>query len=402
MKFWITINCLLLLACTKSDDIIPSQGKFDFGPTSSLIEISSSSTAENLSAVTDFSATAASSEAVIVDPNKFQPSAARIDKPQYVVGYYTWWSQTKPKNIPWDSYSHIAYAFLAPTKTGDFEVSKPARLNEVLALAKKHKTKIMVSLGGASSNAAFIPTASNPEYLANFVDTLTNFCVAKGIYGIDIDWEGFRASSQEPVTALFTALTAKAHERGLKVSAALPAKGNFGQYVSDEALASLDWLNIMIYDASQWGWSTAKSHSDIKFFNSSISYWHEYRGIPKNKLVLGVPFYGQAFGGINKIGYTATNAGITGSDGAPTYKDIWRKLLFSNYTLVEDGNQSYLYTEKTDGEIVFFDSPDILRRKSYQINQEEFLGIMVWAIGQDHNDSLSQAILEYIEPDFSE
>jgi GH18 family chitinase len=69
------------------------------------------------------------------------------------------------------------------------------------------------------------------------------------------------------------------------LTAAVVANGEHtGQYIERIAFEQLDFLNIMAYDEND------ANHSSIDYAKASIDYWHE-RGVPREKIILGVPFY---------------------------------------------------------------------------------------------------------------
>src|SRR5207244_7241630 len=102
--------------------------------------------------------------------------------------------------------------------------------------------------------------------------------------GIDIDWEyPDVGASGNNFSALMSALSTAMHSRGKLLTAAVVANGFYGDGVPSAVFGSVDFLNIMSYDAG-------KPHASYAFAVENLDYW-QGRGLPASKTVLGVPFY---------------------------------------------------------------------------------------------------------------
>ena len=104
--------------------------------------------------------------------------------------------------------------------------------------------------------------------------------------GIDIDWEypDPNTQSANDYVSLMTELGNAMHSRGKLLTAAVVAQGGTGGGVLNAVFNVVDFLNIMAYDANDY------QHSTYDYAVSSLNYWRN-RGLPKEKAVLGVPFY---------------------------------------------------------------------------------------------------------------
>lgn len=208
--------------------------------------------------------------------------------------------------------THINISFLNPdasgtlTKDGD-PVCMPgattsnAKASEIRYLVEKaHKAgvKVLVSVAGgvipacSGDWAQLLQPASRPQLVRNLMQFIHDF----NLDGIDIDIEGVLLTaidesgnytpfiqelrSDLPAGKLLTAATAS----------------YVGGMVPESSLAYFDFVTLMAYDTIGPSWGVAGSeHSSFAQAQADVRLWQS-RGLPKNKLVLGVPFYGYGYG----------------------------------------------------------------------------------------------------------
>ena len=182
--------------------------------------------------------------------------------------------------------------------------------------------KILISLGGASAanTAAFSTIAANAalrsEFAASCIDMFVKGDVAPGISvanlfdGIDVDWEFPAAADKQNFTALLREfrkqLDALGHENGehyLLTIAAPAGAENYSNIDLHRVGELVDFLNVETYDY-HGSWESA-TNFEAPLFDSkqdpdrSSNFYIEYTieayldaGVPAQKIILGVPFYG--------------------------------------------------------------------------------------------------------------
>jgi GH18 family chitinase len=137
-------------------------------------------------------------------------------------------------------------------------------------------------------------------------------------------------------------------------------------------LAAFDWVNIMAYDLTgPWNPESPGPHSPYEFSVNSVQYWSE-NGLEKDKMVLGVPFYGYDFNDVNNV------QGFSYAD------------MIAN-------NPDYAYQDKVE-EAYYNGIPTIVDKTNFAID-ENLAGVMIWELGQDDYSELSllNAIFETIQ-----
>jgi len=273
------------------------------------------------------------------------PSSFRI------IGYAPEWD-TVVQEIQFDKLTHINYAFLLPKPDGSFEdLEHPDKLKDLVTEAHKHDVRVLISIGGWGYDEQFETLASDPSYRAVFVQEAMRFAAQYNLDGIDIDWEYPDAgeSSQnflELMKALRTALP-----EGMLLTSAVVSRGPNAEGIPAEVFPVVDFLNIMVYDDSQ------TDHSPYWLAEESLDYW-QGRGLPPEKTVLGVPFYGRPEG----IAY--------------------RRLVQTDPTAADRDVSEY------EGKKIYYNGMATMQRKT-ELAMQRVSGIMIWELAHDTLDSTS-------------
>jgi GH18 family chitinase len=158
--------------------------------------------------------------------------------------------------------------------------------------------KVLVSMAGGGIPAC---SGSWQSLLANnrtaLVNNIVSFVNSSNLDGVDIDIEGELLTSIDNAGNYTPFIQALKNSLGGKLVTAATASYNGGM-IPTSSIQYFDFVNIMSYDAIGPSWGTAGSeHSSYAMAQSDINTWIS-RGLPKSKLVLGVPFYGYGFGGM--------------------------------------------------------------------------------------------------------
>lgn len=188
--------------------------------------------------------------------------------------------------IRYDLLTQINYCFLKPNSDGSLKpLPKPKVLQKIVVEARKQKVKVRVAIGGwnGGDDSEFETLAKTPETRKRFVSEVIKLAQKYRLHGIDMDWEYPNAGdSAENFAILMKELSIALKKVNKNLSVAVVAYGKTGDAIKSEVFNYIDQLNIMTYDGP--------IHSTIKQAENGISYWLN-RGIQKEKLILGVPFY---------------------------------------------------------------------------------------------------------------
>ncbi|WP_406345405.1 glycoside hydrolase family 18 protein [Streptomyces sp. NBC_00648] len=366
-----------------------------------------------------------------------EPAAARapLAAGSKVVGYFTDWGVYQRnyhvKNIETSGsaakLTHINYAFGNVTggqcaigdayadyqKTYDASSSvdgtadkwdQPVAgsFNQLRELKKKHPgLKVLWSFGGWTWSGGFAEAAKNPAAFANSCYSLVEDPRWADVFdGIDIDWEYPNAcglscdtSGRAAFKNVMAALRAKFGSSNL-VTAAITADASAGGKIekADYAGAAqyVDWYNPMTYDFfGAWAaqgptapHSPLTSYSGIPtqgFHTDAAIQKLKGLGIPANKLLLGIGFYGRGWTGVTQKapGGTATGpASGTYEQGIDDYKVLKTKCP-ANGTVA---GTAYAYCGNNWWS---YDTPSTIAGKMTYKNNQGLGGTFFWELSGD-------------------
>lgn len=209
-----------------------------------------------------------------------------------IVGYATAWSG-RTREIPFEYLTHIHYAFLLPHPRGDgslLPIQNPDKLKNLVSAAHERGVKVLIAVGGwnEGNDLGFETLAAHPKSIQTFAENLTAFCDEYGLDGVDIDWEyPDPGESARNYGAMMQVLSHEMHARGRLLAAAVVGKGPLARGIPDEVFRHVDYLGIMAYDGGD-----GPEHSPYSYAVEALDYWLG-RGLPPEKAVLGIPFYGR-------------------------------------------------------------------------------------------------------------
>ncbi|MFK0118170.1 glycoside hydrolase family 18 protein [Streptomyces sp. NPDC090994] len=366
------------------------------------------------------------------------PTAERAAAGSKAVGYFTEWGtydrEYYVKNIETsgsaEKLTHINYAFgnvtggecalgdsYAATDrayTADESVDGVAdtwdqplkgNFNQLLKLKQKHPDlKVLWSFGGWTWSGGFAEAAKDPAAFAQSCYDLVENAKWAGVFdGIDIDWEYPNAcgltcdtSGREAFGELMAALRAKFGGDYL-VTAAITADATSGGRIdaTDYAGAAqyVDWYNPMTYDFfGAWdATGPTAPHSPLTsydgipkadFHTSATIAKLKGLGIPSDKLLLGIGFYGRGWTGVTQEapGGSATGpAAGTYEQGIEDYKVLREKCPATGTV----GGTAYA---KCGADWWSYDTPATVAGKMTYKDQEGLGGTFFWELSGDTAD----------------
>lgn len=291
-------------------------------------------------------------------------SIAQCCLAQKVVGYLAAWAEGF-NDVSFQYLTHVNYSFVTPFSNGSLRIDNLDRdkLQETQKKAKKANVKILIAVGGwdlgdgGGNDEAFESLASNEKSIQNFVKNITKLVEEYQLDGVDIDWEYPNGTaSGKNFTKLMKILGSELHAKHKLLTFAAVGNGENMEGLEKEVFDYVDWVNIMCYDHEP------APHSSFQYSEQCIKEWQE-KGLTKDKIVLGVPFYGK--------------------HPEKAYKDI----------IADHKKFAQLDAQ---GEIFYNGIPTMIAKA--KLAKQSGVGIMIWEISQDTQDetSLMKAIFETI------
>lgn len=300
-----------------------------------------------------------------------------------VVAYVTSWSDV----IPDPTYiTHINYAFGHVNDLfNGVRIDNEERLKQIAAIKEYNPhLKVMLSIGGWGSSR-FSEMAANETARQQFALDCQRVVQEFDLDGIDMDWEyptsnaGGISSSPED-TQNFTSLMIDIRNAIGKDKLLTFASVSTAKYVDFKAVDPyVDFVNIMAYDMAM----PPNHHSPLyrsEFAGhitteESVNY-HLEAGVPANKLVLGMPFYGK--GDCEVI-------------GPMDFKNLEMQTI---YEAKWDDVAKVPYLVNDDGEFICtFENQNSIAIKSRFIKERGLLGGMYWEYnGDNETGTLRQTV----------
>jgi len=276
------------------------------------------------------------------------------------VAYYPNWYGDFTSKVQWDKLTHVNYSFALPNANGTLDsVAGSANvINKLISAAHANDVKVHLAVGGWSYSDGSLcqyvfESATNTDAKCqSLANSILSVVDQYGFDGVDIDWEYPTTSTATQYTNFMRYLRNGLDQRGMTMSVAVAATSGSGQ--TDEVLNMVDWVNVMAYDGN-----SGSGHSPYSLLTNSYNYWHNTRGVPASKVVLGVPFYERP--------NWASYADIVAANSANAYKD----------------------SAVINGTTVYYNGINTMAQKATYAAQNAG-GIMIWEISQDTtNSSLS-------------
>jgi chitinase len=278
--------------------------------------------------------------------------------------------------------------------------------------------KIIMAIGGGSSNPNAFRTAALPQNREAFVKSCVDMYIhgyfapglsEPGIFdGFDIDWE-FPASTADRDN--FTSLLADFRHQldavrpGLTLAIAGPNGHWAYQYISlNQVQQYLDYFGVMTYDYDgPWKDNTGlvaplyRSLKDPEPNNNASATVEGYleAGVQPGKIVFGVPFYGYEWSNVPNIDEGLFEPGAPDGQGA-AYNYI--VTIESQFQIRRDSitqapwlyNGTHFWT---------YDDPTSIEFKMDYVLSKNLAGVMAWNLGQDLSDGLLlKAVVSGLKP----
>ncbi|MBC7829443.1 MAG: glycoside hydrolase [Chitinophagaceae bacterium] len=275
--------------------------------------------------------------------------------------------------IPFQYLTHINYSFAIPAKDSGYlqPISQPERLRALVLKSHGHNVEVFLSIGGWSigdgggNDTRFHKLSETAEQRNNFVKSTLSIVREFNLDGVDMDWEypDSNHRSADDFVFLMKELRDSLLPAGKKLTAAVVSYGRTGWGVKNEVFELVDWLNLMCYDDDN---GLKRPHAPYSLAVRAYDYWVGERGLPEQKAVIGLPFYGKP--SLGKRGSAYRNLLAAGAD-----------------------------PQKDQIDSIHYNGIKTIRQKT-SFARQHTAGVMIWEISQDTvgKNSLLQAISKSI------
>ena len=349
-----------------------------------------------------------------------QNSAPSATTAFHVIGYYAEWTAERYPlaDIPANKLTHVNYAFgrigadnritlntsVAVDRVYPGDCSAPGcphgLFHQIALLKQKYPhVKFIMSVGGWTDSAPFYEMAATDGGRQTFAQSCADFLKMYPQFdGIDIDWEHPVIGGLQPGQprdahnyVLLLAAIRAAIGPGRLLTIAVPASPRGIEPLEyTDMTPLLDWISVMTYDFHSGGIragfnSALYNHDDPSNPKSNT---HDAvqailaKGVPRSKLVAGVPFYGRGWRGVESSNVWSSGTGTIQVGGyqaivgsflkAPGFVRYWDDV----------AKVPWLYNAGTK-EWITYEDPQSMRLKGEYIAEQKLGGAMFWELSND-------------------
>ncbi|KAG8182777.1 hypothetical protein JTE90_018651, partial [Oedothorax gibbosus] len=286
--------------------------------------------------------------------------------------------------------------------------------------------KTLIGIGGwedmGSEPYSFM--AADPVNRTYFISSVVTFLRKYGFDGIDINWaypanNGGRPEDKQNFIILLRELKTALAPRGRLVTTTVSAAGSWNGLVIELAYdipqiaEVLDQVHLLSFDFhGYWDDYTGLNAplyappdaSDIDRLASvdfAVNYWLE-RGMPKEKLIMSLPFYGRMYtlanASDNDIGSTATEVGkpghLNGNDEELGFNEVCDNLMKKRWASVWDSDSQTPYAYKDDQWVSYDDQRSLNIKVDYLI-KKGLAGALVRSIDTDDHKEINNSRAQF-------
>lgn len=377
-----------------------------------------------------------------------------------VVGYLASWGVTSKgtriEDLPARDLTHIFYAFAkidddgrvalgdacvdvgeCPRAAGDTSrrvrfdanmLGPGGNFGELRQLKVRNPhLKLLISVGGWTGSGKFSDAALTDASRRRFTESAIDLFIRRwpGLFdGIDIDWEfpvagGLKGNVERPVDRenftlllgeLRRQLDAQGAKDGRRYELAIAASARAPEIANVDLPRIeplLDFINVMTYDYHGAPGAANFNSPLYAARNDPTPTWNVDAsmrafiegGVPANKLLVGVPFYGKAYGQVPNVNGGLFQPGKRNPSGWKSGDGDWRVLA---RTRLKDpryvrhwepgARVPWLY-DSTSGTWVSYDDPESVAAKASYVRERGLGGVVIWELGGD-DGALIRAITE--------
>jgi len=276
---------------------------------------------------------------------------------------------------------------------------------------------VLVSVGGWLWSTNFSDVALTRDSRTVFEDSVMQFLTRYDLDGLDIDWEypgmpgsghPFRAEDKQNFTSLLRELRERfdgSARRGRRLYLTI-AMGASTEVIANTEMQKVqryvDTVNLMTYDFYEPGSeSITGNHSPLyadpadpqAASSADTVRAFQKAGVPVEKILLGVPFYGHEWGQVKDQNHGLFQVGKAVPGAYTPFNIIDTTMLASGFTRYWDDASKVPYLFNPQQHLfVSYEDPESLKLKCQYIRNQKLGGIMFWEYFGDSNGKLLQTI----------
>ncbi len=315
----------------------------------------------------------------------------RCNLNKVVFGFHPYWEEGAEVNYDWDLLSDFCYFnyTVDPTTGGPTTVHEWMSAGSVDA-ALAHGVRLHLAMTLFGNHATFL---NNKAAQRNFSSTIIQMLKARHAIGVNLDIEAIPKTLKKKLTSFVLFFGKELHREipGSILSIDIPAVDWSGTFEISKMKKEVDLFFIMgygyYYGGSSESGPTAPLYSLVDYYDYNLSRtisYYQSVGMPMDKMILGLPYYGKAW----KVSKQGAPAKTLSKGTNVFYRDTrknengyysrsnarWASTSYSNY---------FLYKKSGAWYHAFVLSAKEQRSKMEIIRQRGLAGTGMWALGYD-------------------
>ncbi|UII30604.1 glycosyl hydrolase family 18 protein [Fulvivirga ulvae] len=314
-----------------------------------------------------------------------------LDSTKQVFGWHPFWMGTAYKSYNFSLLSTIAYfSYELDPATGGYKSIHDWKTTALIDSAKRYNCDVLLSVTnfGRANNAAFL---ANQRAQATFINTLISLLKERDADGVNIDFEQIPGSSRAAFNNFIIDLSSslRSVRKDYKITLAIPALDFDNVYDIPQLNQYIDTYVVMGYEF--YGSNSTVAGPVAPLGSGNI--WWQYNlesavneyitlGIPKSKLLLGLPYYGAEWETYDLRFPSKVKEFIR----YPMFRDI-RKNHYNSGCCEDEVSKSkfYVYRDSNNNyrQIWYEDSVSLGKKYDWVI-ENDLGGIGIWALGYDN------------------
>ena len=314
---------------------------------------------------------------------------------QRVIGYYPQWvvGNLPPSEIDFNVVTHVIHSFAWPNEDGSISSYDGMFGSDISNIIHNQGAKFLLSLGGWGNHVGFEVISGDPVLREIFIYNLVSILLVNNYDGVDLDWEFPDSNTdRENLNLLVSDMDSIFFSINPEwiISMAIPVSNWWGQWHDFEFLEQhVDFFNAMTY-GTHGDWSSHVGHLAPLYpsppddldgsCDENMNYLHFSRGVPKDKINMGMPFWGLKWEASN------INEPFANNSENIFYYDI-PELINNGWSYQWDGDALCPYLVKDDGSLVItYENPESIAFKCQYVIEEGLGGVMIWALSYDKTE----------------
>lgn len=285
--------------------------------------------------------------------------------------------------------------------------------------------KLLYSAGGWSWSDGFSDAVLTPQSREIFAQSTLDFMQKYKLDGIDLDWEypglpgdnnPHRPEDKENFTLILKlirekldALTLETGERYLLTIATGAFRAYLDHTEMEKAQTYLDFINVMSYDYRTGASPRSGHHTNFAFSDydssayprSTVSAIEEHlaAGIPPEKLVMGVAFYGRGWPVTDTLHWGAYRPTVSAGSSYAYQQLVAEYINQAGYVSHWDSSaQAPFLWHPTERRFISYDDPESLQVKAQYIREKGLGGAMFWEYSHDPDGVLLGSLHAGLQP----